>query len=137
MKISGKRLSITIPVVLLAALLVSDVAALPLGKSNTTTPIQHLVIIFQENVSYDHYFATYPVAANPAGEPQFTAAPDTPAANGLSGGLLTSNPNLANPFRLDRSHPITCDMNHDYTPEQKAYQTVQRVALELLVTELH
>ncbi len=70
MKISGKRLSITIPVILLAALLVSNVAALPLGKSglNTTTPIQHLVVIFQENVSYDHYFATYPVAANPAGE---------------------------------------------------------------------
>jgi len=26
----------------------------------TTTPIQHLVVIFQENVSFDHYFATYP-----------------------------------------------------------------------------
>ena len=35
----------------------------------TTTPIEHLVVIFQENVSFDHYFATYPNAANPAGEP--------------------------------------------------------------------
>ena len=26
------------------------------------TPIQHLVIIFQENVSFDHYFGTYPNA---------------------------------------------------------------------------
>src|SRR3954463_5381120 len=28
----------------------------------TTTPITHLVVIFQENVSFDHYFATYPTA---------------------------------------------------------------------------
>jgi hypothetical protein len=41
----------------------------------TATPIKHLVIIFQENVSFDHYFATYPRAANPPGEPAFTAAP--------------------------------------------------------------
>ena len=30
----------------------------------TTTPIKHLVIIFGENISFDHYFATYPVASN-------------------------------------------------------------------------
>ena len=46
-----------------------------------TTPIEHLVVIFQENVSFDHYFATYPVALNPAGEPSFVAAPDTPPAD--------------------------------------------------------
>ena len=50
----------------------------------TATPIKHLVVIFQENVSFDHYFATYPQAANPAGEPRFTAAPGTPSVNGLS-----------------------------------------------------
>ncbi|HEY8728563.1 MAG TPA: alkaline phosphatase family protein, partial [Acidothermaceae bacterium] len=32
--------------------------------SNTTTPIKHLVVIFQENVSFDHYFGTYPTAPN-------------------------------------------------------------------------
>ncbi len=37
-------------------------------RRGTTTPIKHLVVIFQENVSFDHYFATYPVAANVAGE---------------------------------------------------------------------
>jgi phospholipase C len=26
-----------------------------------------------------------------------------------------------NPFRLDRSEAVTCDQNHDYTPEQQAY----------------
>ncbi|HXR70513.1 alkaline phosphatase family protein, partial [Actinocrinis sp.] len=25
---------------------------------NTTTPIKHLVVIYQENVSFDHYFGT-------------------------------------------------------------------------------
>ena len=33
--------------------------------SATTTPIKHLVVIFQENVSFDHYFATYPKAREP------------------------------------------------------------------------
>ena len=43
-------------------------------STSTTTPIQHVVVMFQENVSFDHYFATYPVAANnsPA-EPRFTS----------------------------------------------------------------
>jgi phospholipase C len=38
------------------------------------TPIQYLVVIFQEHVSFDHYFGTYPHATNPPGEPKFTAA---------------------------------------------------------------
>ena len=35
------------------------------GARQTSTPITHLVIIFQENVSFDHYFGTYPNALNP------------------------------------------------------------------------
>src|ERR1035441_3376619 len=67
----------------------------------TATPIQHVVVIFQENVSFDHYFGTYPVAANnSANEPSFTAAPNTPSINGLNGFLLTNNPNSAPPVRL-------------------------------------
>ncbi len=87
----------------------------------TTTPIKHVVIIFQENISYDHYFGTYPNAANVAGEPVFKPSKDTPSTNGLTPALMVSNPNKANPFRLDRSTPITCDENHDYKPEQQAY----------------
>ena len=30
------------------------------------TPIEHLVVIFNENISFDHYFGTYPNATNPA-----------------------------------------------------------------------
>jgi len=90
------------------------------GDAPTKTPIKHLVVIFQENVSFDHYFATYPVAANPDGEPRFVARDDTPTVNGLSGRLLTDNPNGANPIRLDRSQAVTCDNDHDYTDEQKS-----------------
>jgi phospholipase C len=96
----------------------------------TATPIKHVVVIYNENVSFDHYFATYPNAANPAGEPAFTPAAGTPAINGLSGTLLTANPNFtntangtgaANPFRLDRTQAATADQNHAYTAEQHAY----------------
>src|SRR5579862_1438481 len=65
------------------------------GDAPTKTPIKHVVVIFQENVSFDHYFATYPQADNPAGEPRFTARDDTPSVNGLNGALLTNNPNGA------------------------------------------
>ena len=37
------------------------------GGSGTATPIKHVVVIFQENVSFDHYFGTYPNATNTDG----------------------------------------------------------------------
>ena len=100
------------------------------AQSGTTTPIKHLVVIFQENVSFDHYFGTYPKALNPAGQPRFFARPGTPAVNGYTDGLLYTNPNAlntlngtgaANPFRLDRSQAATADQDHDYMPEQQAF----------------
>jgi phospholipase C len=87
--------------------------------NRTATPIKHLVVIFDENVSFDHYFGTYPTAANTDGT-TFTAKENTPKVNGLSGSLLTSNPNLYNPQRLSSSQAATCDQNHGYTAEQKA-----------------
>ena len=96
----------------------------------TATPIKHVVVIYGENVSFDHYFATYPNATNPTGEPVFTAAAGTPSVNGLSGTLLTANPNATNvangtgatnPFRLDRTQAATADQNHAYTAEEQAY----------------
>lgn len=90
-------------------------------SGTTTTPIKHLVVIFDENISFDHYFGTYPVATNPPGEPQFHAAPNTPTVNGLSGILLTHNPNGVNPQRLDRSQEVTADMDHGYQAEQSTY----------------
>jgi phospholipase C len=95
--------------------------AAPLNR--TTTPIKHVVVIFQENVSFDHYFGTYPNATNTSGQP-FTAAPGTPAVNGLSAALLTANPNGVNPRRYDPTNindVLTCDQDHNYTDEQKAF----------------
>jgi len=91
--------------------------------SHTKTPIKHVVVIFQENESFDHYFGTYPNAANPPNEPHFAARSNTPAVNGLNTGLLTLNPNGSGsqPFRLDRSQNYTCDQTHYYTPEQQAF----------------
>ena len=93
------------------------------GNSNprTTTPIEHLVVLFQENVPFDRYFGAYPHALNPAGEPPFSARPDTPTVNGLTEALLTANPNSANPHRLDRTQQNICGSNHGYTAEQHAY----------------
>jgi phospholipase C len=91
-------------------------AALP----NSTTPIEHVVVLFPENISFDHYFGTYPNAVNGAGEPAFNPLPGTPAVNGLSEALLTENPNAFNPARLSRAEALTCDQGHSYTPEQEA-----------------
>ncbi len=35
------------------------ITALVVGTAGATaTPIQHIVVIFQENISFDHYFGT-------------------------------------------------------------------------------
>src|SRR5258708_6633812 len=84
------------------------------------TPIKHVVVLFNENVTFDHYFGTYPTAANTDGSP-FHAATGTPAVNGLTPALLTANPNSFNPQRLTSSEALTCDQNHGYAAEQKAF----------------
>ena len=107
------------------------------GETDTATPIRHLVVIFQENVSFDHYFATYPYAANTDGT-TFRPSDDTPSVDGLgtlvsgepSGVLLTNNPNATNPanstnavdpFRLSHSQASTCDQDHNYGAEQLSF----------------
>ncbi len=109
----------------------------------TATAIKHLVVIFGENVSFDHYFGTYPTALNLTGETAFNVTAGTPAANTLAtpldptkafaaiadAGLLANNPNFvnvnnaagaANPFRLAPSQAATTDQGHNYMPEQEA-----------------
>jgi phospholipase C len=131
------------------ALASSDSQSGPQAKSqvltfgNPRTPIRHVVEIFQENVSFDHYFGTYPQAANGDGQ-SFQALPHTPAVDGLppatssslppsmrhSANLLTENPNSSLPQRLDSSPTglpggaggqLTCDQDHNYSDEQKSF----------------
>ncbi len=97
------------------------------------TPITNVIVLFQENVSFDHYFGTYPNAQNNigAGDQPFSAYPGTPTVNGYTPELLLSNPNRAagtgtdaglqiNPGRLSPSQAYTCSQNHNYGPEQQA-----------------
>src|SRR5580700_5697410 len=119
----------------LASLIIASQAFGPVianaQDERTATPIKHVVVIFQENISFDHYFGTYPNATNPKGEPPFYADRGTPTVNGLTNALLTFNPNLnpangagaSNPFRLDRSQAVTTDQDHDYTAEQQAFDS--------------
>ncbi|HTR62204.1 MAG TPA: alkaline phosphatase family protein [Candidatus Binataceae bacterium] len=102
------------------------------ADGSTATPIKYLVVIYQENVSFDHYFGTYPNALNPGGEPPFQAKPGTPQVNGLTPRLLTHNPNAlnpnngagaTNPFRLSRNQAATADQDHSYGPEQRAHDS--------------
>jgi len=117
--------------------------------SENKTPIKHLVVIFQENISYDHYFGTYPSALNLPGETPFKAKWHTPLNNNLvtpfdvnhgfqilsEPNLLTDNPNApvapnisrqngtdaANPFRLSPKQASTADQGHNDMTEQAAY----------------
>jgi len=132
---------------ILAAMIGTVTFSLPAAYADNAfsprTPIKHIIVIFQENVSFDHYFATYPSAANStSGEPFFEAAPDTPAVNGLLTGPASppNNPTLnvggtgtIQPFRLGRNQATTCDMDHDYTDEQAAYHAGQ---MDLVVQKL-
>jgi phospholipase C len=104
-------------------------------REDTQTPIKHVVVIIPENRTFDNYFGTYPHAANIPGEqswlgvpaPKFVARPGTPKVNNLTPALLQNNPNrnlfagAANPKRLAPGDAYTCDMAHNYEPEQQAY----------------
>jgi phospholipase C len=139
-----KLLSLSLTSTLVLSGCSSGISSTPPGNGNAnTTPvptvtattasasIQHVVVIFQENVSFDHYFGTYPNAANTGGT-TFTAAVGTPTNinNYVSNpSLLTANPNLssgngtsaANPFRLGPNQAATADQDHNYGPEQMAF----------------
>jgi phospholipase C len=103
------------------------------ADANNVVPagaIRHVVVIFQENVSFDHYFGTYPNALNLPGEVPFEALPGTPAVDGLSADLLQHNPNAGNPrngagatnpFRLSPAEAATADQDHGYKAEQLAF----------------
>jgi phospholipase C len=117
-------------------------------RVHTATPIKHLVVIFQENVSFDHYFGTYPMAQNNPGETPFHASSHTPKSINtlltpldvnnhfvpLAGlDLIHNNPNgplgsgaaingadASNPFRLAPAQALTSDQGHNDLPEQLA-----------------
>jgi len=126
-----------------ATLILAGCGSTPLPPLNPAAPavvpttaqaaIKHIVVIFGENVSFDHYFGTYPNAANVNGT-TFTAAAGTPTNIDnytTNPGLLNANPNVninngagsTNPFRLAPSQAGTGDQDHNYGPEQMAFDS--------------
>jgi phospholipase C len=133
----------------LAAMMTISSASVAEDRIRTATPIKHLVVIFQENVSFDHYFGSYPNALNDAGETPFVALATTSKSinnlltpldvnNGfvlLEGvDLMNRNPNgplgsgapinesdASNPFRLSPAQARTSDQDHEDLAEQIAY----------------
>src|SRR5712691_1580075 len=79
-----------IAVALVAILLISN-ARVPSRAASNGIPIQHIIVIVQENHTFDNYFGTYP------------------GANGLPPGVaLPANPNgtaSVKPFPLNRDAP--------------------------------
>ena len=147
---SRKRALLGLPALLaVAAIGTAAAGSATAGAANgpsaaaTRTPIKHVVVIFQENVSFDHYFGTYPNSANTDGQP-FDARPGTPAVDGLlpatnpslppslqhQSDLTQTNPNESLPQRLDSDAvglpgdaggQMTCDQDHNYSDEQQAF----------------
>jgi phospholipase C len=108
--------------------------------TNAQAAIKHVVIIFGENESFDHYFGTYPNAQNLSGETKFTSLAGTAIPNNYvsNPGLLTNNPNSLNqknnvttsgvatsvasgPYRQGPAQAWTGSQSHDYTAEQNAF----------------
>jgi phospholipase C len=142
---SGPHIAINRRVRMGSAVAIAATAAIGIGfavapassaaPAATTTPIQHLVVIVDSGVSYDHYFGTYPYVTNSGGEP-FKASSSTPKVTtglyskwvpvtkkfkspaGIFGQLLTNNPNQDLPARLGYNQAVTCAQNDGYTAEQ-------------------
>jgi phospholipase C len=104
------------------ALLAAPASATPavVSPHADLNTIQHIVVLFPENHSFDNYFGVYPKALNPAGEPAFVPKPGTPSVNGLTATLRKHNTNLYNPYRIDRLKAHACSSSHAYTAEQLA-----------------
>ncbi|MCZ8513766.1 stalk domain-containing protein [Paenibacillus filicis] len=82
----------------------------------TASPVKHLVVIFQENRSFDNYFGTYPNA------PGFRPLPGTPAAEGIPQGSynLDENGKQVAPFLFSNEELQTADVNHNFDDMAKA-----------------
>ncbi len=86
-----KALATSMAALMVATQILAPAVVQAQPNGSTATPIKHVVVIFGENISFDHYFGTYPNATNPAYEPRFVAAPGTPSGERLiADALLTT-----------------------------------------------
>ena len=73
------------------------------GAVHLATPVKHVIVIFNENISFDHYFGTYPLAKNRPGETPFRAFLWRAIADNL---MTPLNPNVL--FHARSSPRICC-----------------------------
>src|SRR5690348_3029458 len=102
----------------LSALLVGTlVFALPSDgvRANRPGTIEHVIVIFQENRSFDSYFGTYPYADG------FLPRPETPVPNNLLGYPLAraTQHNELLPHRITQDP--TPDLPHDQATMLEEY----------------
>lgn len=88
-----------------------------LSALETKSPIKYVIVICQENRSFDSYFGTYPFA------PGFKPLPGTPFVNGIPAGSYNpdkkGNPIYA--YRFTKNQKITADPEHGYETMMEAY----------------
>lgn len=103
-----KRPLFALAAALVTALMVSGTASAESStgvNQGTHSPIKHTIILYQENISFDHYFGTYGHGVN--GIPAGVKLSHTSAA----GTFGPYSPNLLS----GATQAFTCDVDHGYT----------------------
>ena len=90
----------------------------------TTTPIKHVIVIFGENISFDHYFATYPYATNPKAKHPLPEGQHASREQPAVRRTAHREPQFARSRSAwTPASSVTCDQNHSYTPGAEAPTT--------------
>ena len=106
--------------VLAAAGALTVAHAQPAAPPDSNTPIKHVVVIFDENESFDHYFGTYPDGDQPGRRPAVHGRRRHARGQRAHAGAADREPQHANP-RGSRCSAVACDQNHAYGAEQEAF----------------
>src|ERR1700731_2358252 len=92
------------------------VSSIPTGCSKLTD-IEHVVILIQENRSFDHYFGSYRGVRGFSDQSAAFQQPDPANTMSAPGGVLL-------PFHLDTSQSnaaCTHDITHDWIPQHQSW----------------
>ncbi len=103
-----RSLRLVVGVALVASVVVLGVASA--ATAPTTTPIEHLVVMMQENHSFDNYFGTYPGAD---GIPKGACMPVDPGAPAAS--------DCVRPFHIGSNDVLLDDPSHSLGTAQLQY----------------
>jgi phospholipase C len=103
------------------------------GTSSTATPIQHIIIVMQENHSFDNYFGTYPTANGTLLDPitfqlqHVNGIPDRqclPYQGSCISPLLTTSPDPSNPIEGQSTYEMDYSNNGTGFPAYSGPQSM-------------